>query len=226
MATPETQKNMQASNGPVYYIVGPRRMHNELIASYLEQKTGNECYVVNDTSQARTDHSKNQNRQKLLLWDCQGKKLNGLLAELAPYINGNRSENRIVLFNVSADLKFQKKFVLKGVCGCVYEHDSLDNFIKGVRAVIEGKLWLSREMMTQCIFEGTDNNKPSESILDNLTERQIEILALIAVGATNEEIAEKLYISPHTVKNHLYNIFKKINVPNRVQAALWAAGNL
>ncbi len=59
-----------------------------------------------------------------------------------------------------------------------------------------------------------------------LTPRQVEILALVAVGATNEQIADKLCISPQTVKSHLYNIFKKINVPNRVQAALWAAKHL
>ncbi len=59
-----------------------------------------------------------------------------------------------------------------------------------------------------------------------LTPRQVEILALVAVGATNEQIADKLCISPQTVKSHLYNIFKKINAPNRVQAALWAAKHL
>jgi len=65
-----------------------------------------------------------------------------------------------------------------------------------------------------------------DALSEKLTQRQIEILALIAVGATNDDISDKLCISPHTVKNHLYSIFKKINVPNRVQAALWAAGNL
>jgi LuxR family transcriptional regulator of csgAB operon len=60
----------------------------------------------------------------------------------------------------------------------------------------------------------------------NLTPRKLEILALISTGYTNDEIAEKLLISPHTVKTHLYNIFKKIKVPNRLQAALWAAKNL
>lgn len=226
MAKPESQKTMRTSNGQAYYIVGSRRLQNELIASHLEQKTGNECFVVNDISQIRNDHSKNQSRQKLLFWDCQGKKLNGLLAELTPYINGNRSENRIVLFNVPADLEFQKKFVLKGLCGFFYEHDSLDNFMKGVLAVTKGKLWLTREMMTKCIFEGTNKGKSSKTIKEKLTERQIEILALIAVGATNDEIANRLCISPHTVKTHLYRIFKEINVPNRVQAALWAAKNL
>jgi len=209
-----------------FYIVGPRKMQNELIASYLEQKIGSKCSVSNDINQVQTDHPKNPSRQKLLFWDCQGKKLNGLLDELTPYTNGNRSENRIVLFNVPTDLEFDKKFVLRGVCGFFYEHDPLDNFLKGVRAVLDGKLWLSREMMSKCIFEGTDKDKSSKRIKEKLTERQIEILALIAVGGTNDEIADRLCISPHTVKTHLYRIFKEINVPNRVQAALWAAANL
>ena len=209
-----------------FYIVGPMRIQNELIAGYLERKTGNECLAIDNMSQIRKDHSKNRSYRKLLFWDCQGKKLNGLLAELAPYINGNQPEDRIVLFNVPANLEFEKKFVLKGVCGFFYEHDPLDNFMKGVRAVLDGKLWLSREMLTKCIFEGTDKDKSSKRIREKLTERQIEILALIAVGATNDEIADRLCISPHTVKTHLYRIFKEINVPNRVQAALWAAKNL
>jgi DNA-binding CsgD family transcriptional regulator len=59
-----------------------------------------------------------------------------------------------------------------------------------------------------------------------LTQREREILSIVVGGATNEEIANKLYISPHTVKTHIYNIFKKINVPNRLQAALWVSRNL
>ncbi|MCK4790270.1 MAG: helix-turn-helix transcriptional regulator [Desulfobacteraceae bacterium] len=56
--------------------------------------------------------------------------------------------------------------------------------------------------------------------------KEIEILSMVAFGAKNEQIADKLFISPNTVKTHVYNIFKKINVPNRLQAALWAAKNL
>jgi DNA-binding CsgD family transcriptional regulator len=59
-----------------------------------------------------------------------------------------------------------------------------------------------------------------------ITPREAQILAMVAVGAKNEEIADKLCISPHTVKTHIYNLCKKIGVPNRLQAALWAAKNL
>jgi DNA-binding NarL/FixJ family response regulator len=69
-----------------------------------------------------------------------------------------------------------------------------------------------------------DSSVKNEKAL--LTSREIEILAMIATGSTNEVIGEKLFISLNTVKTHIYNIFKKINVPNRLQAALWAAKNL
>ncbi|HHV92952.1 MAG TPA: response regulator transcription factor [Firmicutes bacterium] len=55
-----------------------------------------------------------------------------------------------------------------------------------------------------------------------LTPREKEVLQLIASGLTNAEIAERLFISPHTVKNHVTNIYKKIKVEDRTQIALWA----
>ena len=55
-----------------------------------------------------------------------------------------------------------------------------------------------------------------------LTPREVEVLALIATGMTNMEIAKQLFISPHTVKNHVTNIYKKLKVEDRTQIALWA----
>ena len=66
------------------------------------------------------------------------------------------------------------------------------------------------------------------SLKDNtiLSLRETKMLTLLAVGHTNREIAEKFGISLHMVTTHMYNIFKKINAPNRLQATLWAAKNL
>jgi len=220
------QKSIPSSNGMAFYIVGYRRLENELIASYLKRKTSNDCFVLEHINHIPENNPKNNGRPKLVFWDCQKKDMKNLLAELRTYNIHKQSKNHIVLFNVPTDLKFEKKFVLEGIHGFFYEHDPLDVFLKGVKTVIDGKLWLSRDMMTKCIFEGSHRDKSSKNIREKLTQRQTEILALVAVGATNDDISDKLCISPHTVKNHLYNIFKKINVPNRVQAALWAAGNL
>jgi DNA-binding NarL/FixJ family response regulator len=224
---PEKQKNLRSSTDTTFYIIGPRRLQNELIATCLEKETGNPCILVDTINRIPTDNPKTNLKPRLLFWDCHEKDSKKLLAELRTYNKKKKKvSNQIVFFNVSSNLEFNKRFILKGIHGFFYEHDSLDIFLKGIQAVLDGKLWLSRDMMTKCIFENSGSDTSSKSIGGKLTERQTEILALIAVGATNEEISDKLCISPHTVKNHLYNIFKKIDVPNRVQAALWAAGNL
>ena len=197
-----------------------------MIASCLKRETGRECFLLEDINHILVGEQKDRAEQKFVLYCCHGKDLKQVLAEIKAYTKKKELGNHIVLFNVPLNWEFKKKFVLKGIRGFFYEHDPLDAFLKGVRTVIDGKLWLSRDMMTKCIFEGTHKDKSSKNIRGKLTQRQTEILALIAVGATNDDISDKLCISPHTVKNHLYNIFKKINVPNRVQAALWAAGNL
>ena len=201
-------------------------MQNELMASHLERKTGNVCHVLEDINRIPKNNPKKSKHSHVALQLTIEEPQRGHVTELRTYTRQTKSENHIVLFNVPPDLEFKKKFVLKGIHGFFYEYDTLDIFIKGVQAILGGKLWLSREMMTKCIFEGNDKDKSSKSSSNDLTQRQIQILAQVAVGTTNDEIADKLCISPHTVKTHLYKIFKKINVPNRIQASLWAAKNL
>lgn len=221
------RKNRQASIGKDrFYIVGPMKMQNELMAAYLEEKTGNECQVVDNIDEFYISVIKSRNYKNFLFIDCKGKDSQAIIVDLSPYMNNNHQGNRILLFNVSPDMQLPRKYVVKGIYGFLYEHDSLDNFIKAVWAVYDGKLWFPREMLNRCIFEEEGSVDSSRDENKQLTERQVEVLAMIAIGATNEEISEKLCISPHTVKTHLYRIFKNINVPNRVQAALWAAKNL
>jgi LuxR family transcriptional regulator of csgAB operon len=220
------QDSSQESTRSDVYIVGRRKLQNETIASCLERETGNDCFVLEDISQIPPADPKDIGRQRLVLFDCQGKNPENVLAELRPHLKQKQSTNHVVLFSVGRNLGIEKKCVLEGVRGFFYETDPLDRFLKGLRAVLKGELWLSREIMTKCILEGTDRPSSSRSDSEPLTPRQIQILAQVSIGATNDEIAETLYLSPHTVRTHLHNIFKKINVPNRTQAALWAAKNL
>ena len=80
--------------------------------------------------------------------------------------------------------------------------------------------------MTECIVKNSHKYSYPRMEETCLTQRERQILLMISVGLTNQEVADKSFISLHTVKAHLYNIFKKINVPNRLQAALWATKNL
>jgi LuxR family transcriptional regulator of csgAB operon len=222
----ENQKSSDASPGSVVCIVGPRKLQNEAIASCLERETGDQCFVLGDINHIPPDDPRDSSLQRLVLFDCQGKDKKNVLAELRPYLRQKRSGNRVALLNVSRDLGIEKRCVAEGIRGFFYEEDQLENLLKGVRAVQNGDWWLSREVMIQCILEETDEDISSKRANEILTSRQTEILAQVAVGASNDEIADRLSVSPHTVKTHLYNIFKKIKVTNRLQAALWAAKHL
>ena len=197
-----------------------------MIASCLKRKTGRECFLFEDINRIPVAGQKDRGEKRLVFYCCHGKNVKQILGEIQGYTKKKEPGNRIVLFNVSKDMEFEEKIVSKGVHGFFYEHDPLDIFLKGIGAVLNGKLWLSRDVMTKFILEGAGKDNSLKKDSDKLSERQIEILALTAVGATNDEIADKLCISQHTVKTHLYRIFRKINVPNRVQASLWAAKNL
>jgi LuxR family transcriptional regulator of csgAB operon len=223
---PTTGQSLETSSGKVIYIVGPRRLQNEALASCLQRETGGPCFVHEALGRVPLDDARDSGIQGLVLLDCQGKDEKNILAELRPYLSRKQSENHIALFNVSRDSNIEKRCIAEGVRGFFYAEDQLEILVKGVQAILGGDWWLSREVMIRCILEGTDGDGYARRGNEILTSRQIEILAQVAVGASNEEIAERLSISSHTVKTHLYNVFKKIKVTNRLQAALWAAKHL
>lgn len=206
-------------------IIGPRSLQNGLMIHFLEQKTGARCMEFADPSQIPPVEEEEGMDQRLILGDCLDKDLDGCMADLESYSESIFSNDYVVLFNVSVGLKIEENALRRGVRGFFYEQDPLEAFPRGLGAILNGEIWVSRDIMAKFIPDekGPDTSRMEASIL---TPREIEILSLVAIGAKNEEIAEKLYISGNTVKTHIYNIFKKINVPNRLQAALWAAKNL
>jgi DNA-binding NarL/FixJ family response regulator len=211
----------------VVYIIGPRRIQNELIADLLKHTLGAKCFVGEDFSSISPPGSSNKkDRDILILLECRAEDPRKLLFELRSQSNFKMSRNQIALLNVPSGNGIEKECLRQGVRGFFYEKDSLELFLKGVRSIVNGELWVSRAIMSNYILAGSDEDITIKDDKLLLTQRETEILALVSVGARNEEVADELCISPHTVKSHLHNIFKKIDVPNRLQAALWAAKNL
>ena len=229
MADSYVRKNDESPHsltGKLIHIVGPGRLQNELMAFFLGQQTGAKVLTRENFHSAQGIDDDHTGQPNLVLLDCQRKDPDSLLDELESY--GQKILSRIftALFNVGPGLGIEEEAVARGVRGFFYEQDPVDRFSKGVSAILDGELWVSREIMSKCILKHKRQHSLPKGDTTGLTPRETEILAMIAVGAKNEEIADKLCISSHTVKTHIYNIFKKIGVPNRLQAALWAAKNL
>ena len=85
---------------------------------------------------------------------------------------------------------------------------------------------MSRDILVKVALQSRMKTVRTVHEKAGLTHREAEILTLLSIGSSNDDIADKLFISPNTVKTHLYRVFRKIKVPNRFQAALWAAKNL
>jgi DNA-binding NarL/FixJ family response regulator len=131
-----------------------------------------------------------------------------------------------ILFNIKSKQNIEKIAVLHGIHGIFYSNEPIKVFIKGIKAILNGQLWYSHDILSNYVIESRTPYNILQKKNHTLTFREQEILYLIATGASNKEISDKLIISLHTVKTHIYNIYKKINVPNRLQATLWVTKNL
>jgi LuxR family transcriptional regulator, positive regulator of biofilm formation len=115
--------------------------------------------------------------------------------------------------------------VRSGVTGLFFRSETLPEMLKGIATLMNGGARIPHEVL---IVSATASGK--QALLSvggsGLTMRETEILTVVSTEATNDQIAEELCISPHTVKTHLYNIFRKIGVGSRFHAALWVTQNL
>jgi len=206
-------------------IISTRTLQCELMAHYMTTAAGVSCKIASDPA-AITVNPKEADHSTLVLLDCPDRDPVKYFMALA--VSGKRvlSNCLVALFNVRPGLGIEERAVSWGIRGFFYETDSVDQMMKGIQSLFKGEMWLSRDIMAKCILSQRTAGEPSGKDMIFLTQRELEILSMVVSGATNEEIAARICISPHTVKTHIYNIFKKINVPNRLQAALWAAKNL
>jgi LuxR family transcriptional regulator of csgAB operon len=221
--TASAAKSQKPAAAPIVCIIGPNLFQNELFAHFIRQTTDLECrcecFPLEDALNAGPGRS-------LVLIDCANNRYSddtvGLLARLR--VAGGRAT--VAFFNVHPDRKFEKEVVLQGVKGIFFHSDPLELIAKGIQALVAGEAWFSRKIVADLVQKACLYVKPKHPAVELLTGREKEILLEIASGAGNQEIAEKLNLSLHTIKTHIYRTYKKIDVNNRLQATLWVAAYL
>ncbi|WP_129724461.1 LuxR C-terminal-related transcriptional regulator [Xylanivirga thermophila] len=155
-----------------------------------------------------------------------------LTLETITFIKNNIEEgcnSKIIVLTIHEDKEYLIEAIKMGAKGYVMKDAEAEHLIQAVRDVSKGETYL-QPTLTGKIIGDIDKTKYRDSLKkrfndNNLTPREIEVLLLIADGKNNKEIADELYISEKTVKNHVSNIFKKIDVCDRTQAAIYAFKN-
>jgi DNA-binding NarL/FixJ family response regulator len=215
-------------------ILGAKNLPSELLAYALEKEVCESCEIVPDVSHLAESFGRQPSgapdqegptRKSLLLIDCIENDFDRIMKEITTH--QLVTENMITaIYNVYAGWGIEEEALHLGIKGFFYKHDTLKLFLKGIKAILGDEVWISREILLRSAMGVRRGKHLTIQEKTGLSTREIEILLLVGSGAQNDEIAQKLFISPHTVKTHLYHVFKKINVPNRLQAALWVAKNM
>ncbi|MDW7771977.1 MAG: response regulator transcription factor [Desulfobulbaceae bacterium] len=206
-------------------IVGSNQFAADLLANYIRANKPAITSVVQRIRDIPNPGSMPREEWRLIFIDCHG--LDGpaitklLQTEAEPYLQ----HDIIALFNLTPGNIDLSAYIDIGVRGFFFESDQSEVMLKGICALKYGEMWVARGVLMEYIAHKPKQD-PAEDQEVHLTPREKDILVHLSSGATNEEIAARLFISLHTVKTHVANIRKKLKLENRLQAALWAAKHL
>jgi DNA-binding NarL/FixJ family response regulator len=168
----------------------------------------------------------------ILLLDLKMPGLDGLAT--LQRLQGSKNKTRVIVLTASDDKNEFVQAMKLGTSGIVLKQTATDLLIKSIRKVHAGEIWLDSHTTAAVIrqFVASDEppvqttaSAPRERERSPLSQREREIVALVAQGFKNKEMAEKMFISEQTVKNHLHNIFDKLGVSDRLELALYAIHN-
>lgn len=156
----------------------------------------------------------------VLLLDINMPNMNGL--EVLHELKQSGINQKILILTIHNEIEYLLRAVEIGVDGYVLKDSNSDVLKKAIFTVCQGENYIQSSLVPylKMKLDKKEKKKP-----DNLTRREMEVLKLLARGLFNKEIADTLSISEKTVKNHVSSIFKKINVSDRTQAAVYAIKN-
>ena len=145
--------------------------------------------------------------------------------EATRQITGLAPLTRVLVLTISDEDSDVMDAILAGACGYLLKDSSIQDLIAGIRAAAIGESRISPTIASKVLQQvRASSSVPAiaDTIRSELSDREIEVLKLIANGKDNAMIAGELHISPKTVKNHISNILMKLQIDNRIQAAVYA----
>lgn len=161
-------------------------------------------------------------KPEVLLLDINMPKKNGI--EVLKSIRNQNLKVKVLILTVHNEIEYLLKAVDIGVDGYILKDSESAELKRAIMTVLEGESYIQSSLIpalnSRLIARDVDKEK-----IDSLTKRELEVLVQVANGMFNKEIANTLNISERTVKNHLSNIFRKIEVSDRTQAAVFAIKN-
>lgn len=158
----------------------------------------------------------------ILLLDINMPNKNGI--EVLEDIKNKNIDIKILILTVHNEIEYLLRAVDIGVDGYILKDSESAELKKAINYIYNGENYIQPSLIPVLNFRLVNRNLDKEKI-DSLTKRELEVLIQVAYGMFNKEIANILDISERTVKNHISNIFKKIDVNDRTQAAIFAIKN-
>ena len=158
----------------------------------------------------------------VLLLDINMPKMNGL--EVLQNLKDRKSKIKVLVLTVHNETEYLMKAVDIGINGYVLKDSESSELKKAIFAIADGENYIQPSLIPALNNKMIEKNE-DELKIDSLTKREVQVLKELAVGKFNRDIAKEMEISERTVKNHISSIFKKLDVTDRTQAAVFAIKN-
>lgn len=158
----------------------------------------------------------------ILLLDINMPKKNGI--EVLEYIKQNKIPVKVLILTVHNEVEYLLKAVDIGIDGYLLKDSSYDELKEAIDVVISGNTYIQPSLLP-ALNESMEDYALDKEKIECLTKRELDVLRLISEGCSNKKISDELTISERTVKNHISHIFRKIDVEDRTQAAVFAIRN-
>jgi DNA-binding CsgD family transcriptional regulator len=210
----------RALEGKTIYITGSRHLDSKALACFISKETGALCEAVS-FNEAEALSRQPQAEARMFLFDALDCRIQAIFGNGHPGSNGDGSFLAGLfsrLFQEHSNGNAPVKSMNGRPFGFIYRCEPSEQFLLTVR-----NLFLDQKSVPEgppALFMRRGNGNAHEEG-HPLSPREFHILFMMAGGLTNKDIAARLNISSHTVRTHLYNMFRKIDVDNRVQASLW-----